>query len=93
MSPITEQLHEARKAQKLTQAQLGKRLGWAQTRVSTIEKGRVDPRLSSVVQMARLVDHELMLVPKSMLPAIQAMLSGKTEEPLWTIGDEEESMP
>ena len=91
MSPLSQQLHDARKAQKLTQAQLGERLGWAQTRVSTIESGRVDPRLSGVVQMARVVDHELMLVPRAMVPAVSAMLAGKPEEPLWSLGNEEET--
>jgi len=93
MLPLNEQLRAARKAKKRTQQQLGQHLGWAQTRVSTIENGRVDPRLSSVIQIARLVDHEVMLIPSAMVPAVQALLSGKTEDPLWSADDEEESAP
>ncbi len=67
------------------------RLGWAQGRISAIETGRLDPRVSSVVQMGRLLEHEIMLVPKALLPAIQAMITGKTDEPLWNVSETEES--
>jgi len=74
----------------MTQKQLGAGLGWAQAHVSEIENGKVDPRLSNVVQMARLVDHELMLIPTALIPAVRAMISGKLEQPLWSIEEEDE---
>jgi predicted transcriptional regulator len=93
MSPLREQLKIARKARKLSQKQLGQGLGWAQAHVSEIESGRVDPRLSSVIQMSRLVDQELMLVPRTLVPAVQALLSGQEEKSLWSVEDDEESNP
>jgi hypothetical protein len=39
--------------------------------------------------MGRLLDHEVILVPRAFLPAIAAMISGKEDQPLWTIDDEE----
>jgi transcriptional regulator with XRE-family HTH domain len=89
MLSINEQLRAARKAKKMTQQELGQHLGWAQNRVSTIENGRTDPRLSNVIQVGRLLGHELMLVPSAMVPAVQTLFSGKTEEPLWSVDDDE----
>jgi transcriptional regulator with XRE-family HTH domain len=89
MRSINEQLHIARKAKGWTQSELGERLGWAQARVSAVENGRLDPRLSSIVQMGRLLDQEIMLVPRALLPAVQTLISGKTEEPLWSADEED----
>ena len=89
MEPISRQLHLARKAKHLTQQELGTRLGWAQGRISAIETGRLDPRLTSIVQMGRLLDQEVVLVPRSLLPTIQTLISGKEDEPLWSAGNDE----
>lgn len=91
MNALSEQLHSIRTQKHLTQQEMAVRLGWAQGRISAIETGRLDPRVSSVVQMGRLLEHEIMLVPKALLPAIQAMITGKTDEPLWNVSETEES--
>jgi len=90
MSKITDQIREARRARKLSQKALGKRLGLPQSHVSAIEGGHVDPRLSSVQEMARSLDLEPMLIPRALVPAVQALLTGRPEQPLWQIDEEEE---
>ncbi len=41
--------------------------------------------------MARLLDLELVLVPRHMLPAIKAMIEGKEEQkPMWALDEERE---
>ena len=90
MNAIIQQLKRARLAKKLKQSELGVKLGLPQSHISKIEQGGSDPRLSTVTDMARLLDQELVLVPRSMLPAIRAMLSGEeTHKPKWQIDEEE----
>jgi predicted transcriptional regulator len=91
MSEIIAQLKRARQGKKLKQSELGSKLGLPQSHISKIEKGGVDPRLSTVEDMARLLDQELVLVPRAMLPVIRALLSGEDmQKPKWRL-DEEES--
>ncbi len=86
---ILEQLRDARLSAGLTQGALGKRLGISQAHLSDIEKGKVSPRLSSLIEIARALDHEAILVPKSRLAMIQALLSGNPSAPLWQVDDRE----
>ena len=90
MNGIIEQLKRARLTKKLKQSELGVKLGLPQSHISKIEKGGADPRLSTVTDMARLLDQELVLIPRSMLPAIRALLSGEeTQKPKWRVDEEE----
>ncbi|MDJ0807628.1 MAG: helix-turn-helix transcriptional regulator [Gammaproteobacteria bacterium] len=77
MHGIIDQLRHTRLAKKLKQSELGHKSGLPQSHISKIEQGKADPRLSTVVDLARLLDQELVLVPRSMLPAIRAMLAGE----------------
>lgn len=90
MNGILEQLKCARLAKRLKQSELGLKLGLPQSHISKIEQGCTDPRISTVTDMARLLDQELVLVPRSMLPAVRAMLSGEdAQKPKWRIDEEE----
>ena len=62
-------LGNLRKASRLSQRELGERIGLTQAQISKIEGGHVDPRLSSVVEFARGVGVEVMLVPRGVVPA------------------------
>ncbi|MDE2782420.1 MAG: helix-turn-helix transcriptional regulator [Gemmatimonadota bacterium] len=62
-------LRSLRKDRSLSQRELGERIGLTQAQISRIEGGRVDPRLSSVVEYARGVGVEVMLVPRRAVPA------------------------
>jgi transcriptional regulator with XRE-family HTH domain len=90
MNEIIKQLKQARQERKLKQSELGSKLGLPQSHISKIEKGGTDPRLSTVEDMARLLGQELVLVPRAMLPAIRAILSGEdTQKPKWRLDEEE----
>jgi HTH-type transcriptional regulator/antitoxin HipB len=90
MRTIVEQLQDARRARPISQKALGARIGLPQSHISAIETGKVDPRLSSVIEMARQLDHELLLVPRALVPAMRAMLAGAPEAPLWQVDDDGE---
>lgn len=91
MDDILQALKSARKEKKLKQVELGSKLGLPQSHISKIEQGLTDPRLSTVRDMARMLDLELILVPRSLLPALDVVLHGKDpHEPMWLSDDEED---
>jgi len=98
MNEIIKSLKQARIDKHLKQAELGAKLGLPQSHISKIEKGGTDPRLSTMTDMARLLDRELVLVPRTMLPVVMALIDGEeAQRPLWTLDsdnneDEENSL-
>lgn len=84
MRKIIQYLKYVRQEKRLTQAELGRKLGLPQSHISRIEQGLTDPRLSTITDMARLLDQELVLVPRVMLPAVRAVFSAKdVQKPMW----------
>lgn len=80
MNTIIEQLRSSRQALGMKQSELGKKLGLPQSHISKIEQGANDPRLSTVTDMARVLDQELILIPRQMVTSIRALLHGEGEE-------------
>ena len=73
---IAETLRKARQAKGLNQRELSQRAGVPQGHISKIERGIVDLRLSSLVAIARVLDLELALVPRSSLAAVRSIARG-----------------
>ena len=73
---ITSGLKAARESAGLSQHTLGLRVGVPQGHISKIENGTVDLRLSSLIALARVLDLELMLVPRNAVGAIQSVIRG-----------------
>lgn len=71
--PITTVLAAARRRAGLSQAALARRIGADQSYVSKVERGGVDPQTSTLLELARALDLELMLVPRQLVPAVQAL--------------------
>lgn len=74
---LAETLRDARIARGLSQRDLAQQAGLGQNRLAMIESGRVDLRASTLVQLARALDLELVLAPRRVLPAVQSL----TERP------------
>lgn len=78
MSYIIEQigrtLQEARENKGLSQRDLSAKAGVPQSHISKIENGAVDLRVSSLVELARALDLELMLVPRKTTPAVKSIV-------------------
>lgn len=74
---IGSRLKKARLQKKWSQRTLGERVGIPQSHISKIESGAVDLQTSSLIQLARVLDLELMLIPRALVPAFQAMINGK----------------
>lgn len=92
MNEIIKTLKTTRMEKTLKQSELGGKLGLPQSHISKIERGATDPRLSTVTDMARLLDLELVLVPRAMLPAVRSLIRGEREEqtPRWQVDEEED---
>ena len=71
---IRRELVEARRKRGWSQAELGKRLGMPQMHVSAIETGKVVPRFDTLLDVVRVLDRDLLLVPRALVPAVQALI-------------------
>src|SRR5262249_23928130 len=72
---FSAQLKTARERKGLSQRALGERVGLPQSHISRIEAGAVDPQASSLMQIARALDLELVLLPRGALAAVRALTS------------------
>lgn len=70
---IASALKEARKSQGLSQRALSTMAGIPQSHISKIENGAVDLRISSLVELARVLDMELEFVPRNSVSAVRAI--------------------
>ncbi|MDZ4837030.1 MAG: helix-turn-helix transcriptional regulator [Candidatus Melainabacteria bacterium] len=91
---IVQALIEARKQKGLTQTELAKRLSVPQSYISRIESGKLDLRLTSLIDIARYLNLDLLLVPDAMVPTVTALTSSagltQTAQPLYTLDNLEE---
>lgn len=70
---IGRRLRDAREARGLSQRALSAKAGVPQSHISKIENGAVDLRVSSLIALARVLDLELVLVPRKATPAVQSI--------------------
>src|ERR1700751_4745922 len=71
---LVREVQSQRVKAALSQRALAARSGLTQAHISQIETGRLEPGLSSFIEMARALDLEVVLVPKKLLPAVQGVL-------------------
>lgn len=71
---IVAALKAAREKKGMSQRELSSRTGLPQPKISNLESGSVDPRLSSLVALARALDLEIELVPRKALPAVETIV-------------------
>jgi transcriptional regulator with XRE-family HTH domain len=67
-------LKSARGRKGFSQRELAKKVGVPQGHISKIENGAVDLRVSSLVALTRVLDLELMLVPRKAVSAVQSIV-------------------
>lgn len=71
---MRRELVEARRQRGWSQTELGKRLGMPQMHVSGIETGKVVPRYDTLLDVVRVLDWDLLLVPRALVPVVQALI-------------------
>ncbi len=72
---LTKALKKAREDKKLSQRALSQNVGIPQAHISKIENTAVDLQASTLIEMARALDLEVMLVPRKYVPAVASLTS------------------
>jgi len=88
-------LKEAREKRGWSQRELGSRLGLPQMHISGIESGKIVPRYDTLLELVRMLDRDLLMVPRAIVPVVQSLVRdhlkdqpGEGEErPLYASGD------
>lgn len=89
---LSRLLLEARTSKQLTQQQLAAKLGYRQRQISDLERAKTDPRLSTIQNVARALDLELVIIPRHLITAVDGLLragSGSATRPMYALGDDE----
>jgi HTH-type transcriptional regulator / antitoxin HipB len=85
MSTLYDTLHKARQAKELTQTQLSALLDLGQSYLSQVERGKHDIKASTLIDWARVLDLEVMLVPRHHVLAVAYLVgsdgSTSSEQP------------
>ena len=71
---VLRDLLAARLARRWSQAELGRRVGLPQVHISGIETGKVAPRFNTLLDLVRVLDYDLLLVPRPLVPAVQSLI-------------------
>jgi predicted transcriptional regulator len=74
---LSKTLKQTRKDQKLSQRTLSLKTGIPQPQISRIENAGVDLYSSNLVEMARALELEVMLVPRKQIRAVSALIQGE----------------
>ena len=93
---LLQQLIATRHERGWSQAELGRRLGLPQMHISGIETGKTVPRFDTLLELVRTLGHDLLLVPRELVPVVQALVrsgsqgTGDVDRPLY-VPDENEN--
>ena len=68
------ELKQARIARSWSQVELGRQIGLPQAHISGIETGRIVPRFDTLLDLVRVLNRDLLMVPRELVPAIQALV-------------------
>lgn len=71
---MREELIAARRERGWSQEELGKRLGLPQMHISGIETGKIVPRFDTLLDLVRVLDRDLLMIPRALVPAVQALV-------------------
>ena len=72
LEPLADALLRARREKGWSQRDLSARAHLTQAQISRIENGEVDLQVSTLLELARSLDMDLQLVPRSAIPAVEA---------------------
>jgi HTH-type transcriptional regulator / antitoxin HipB len=92
-------LKDARNKRGWSQRDLASRLGIAQRHLSGIESGKIVPRYDTLLELVRMLDRDLIMVPRALVPVVQSLVRdhlkdqpGEGEErPLYAAGGDEDT--
>lgn len=94
--PLIDALKVARQKKKLSQRALGSKIGVPQGRLSKIENGNIDLQITSLLEIARALDMDVMLVPRHLSLAVKNLIkhvesqskNNEAQRSLYSLDDE-----
>jgi hypothetical protein len=57
--------------------------------ISGIETGKIVPRFNTLLDLVRVLDYDLLLVPRSLVPAVQALIRDQRRPDQGGVDEEE----
>ncbi len=94
---LRQDIRERRKAKGWNQEELAQKAGLSQRHISGIETGKIVPRYDTLLDILRVLDRDLVLIPRELQSAVQALIRdhrnradhGQTEErPLYATDED-----
>jgi len=67
-------LIEARRKRGWSQRNLASRLWIGQRHISGIESGKIVPRYDTLLEIVRMLDRDLIMVPRALVPVVQSLV-------------------
>jgi transcriptional regulator with XRE-family HTH domain len=91
---LRDKIKEARVNRGWGQRELGAEVGLPQPHISAIESGETVPRFDTLLDIVRVLDLDLVLVPRTLVPAVQSLVRAQgqpesVEKPLYATDDDE----
>ena len=89
---LSDVLRDARLRRHLSQQELASKLGLRQRQISDLERATIDPRLSTLQNVARALDLELMLIPRQLISAAEGLQRAGIDSgtrPMYALGDQD----
>jgi HTH-type transcriptional regulator / antitoxin HipB len=71
---LRQQIKEARAKHGWSQAELGRRSALPQMHISGIESGKIVPRFDTLLDLIRILDLDLLMIPRTLVPAVQSLI-------------------
>jgi transcriptional regulator with XRE-family HTH domain len=94
---MRRELKQVRMKRGWSQRELGSRLGLPQMHISGIESGKIVPRYDTLLELVRILERDLLMIPRALVPVVQSLIrdharqdqQGEGEErSLYADGDE-----
>lgn len=86
---LIHSLVEARHVHYWSQRELASKVGLPQAHISAIENGKVAPRFNTLLDLARILGFDLVLVPRSLVPAVQSLIRDSGQSQTTDLGEDE----
>jgi transcriptional regulator with XRE-family HTH domain len=92
---LRQQIKDARAKRGWGQRELAAQVGLQQPHISAIESGEVVPRFDTLLDLVRVLNLDLLVVPRALVPAVQSLIraqqepDGSEERSLYASEDEE----
>lgn len=67
-------LIQAREKRGWSQRDLASRLSVGQRHISGIESGKIVPRYDTLLEIVRMLDRDLIMVPRALVPVVQSLI-------------------